>query len=214
MVILSKATVLTAEKWLSKHDNVLASLIAQHPSCTVRPHQNYYQELVRAIIGQQLSVRAAASITARFVEHFAGFPSPGDLLAANPEQLRALGLSYAKIRSIKDLAERIQKRTVRFEAFADLSNEEIVAQLLPVKGIGEWTAHMFLLFCMGRSNVLATGDLGVRKATQNCYALDALPTPHDIETVAKKGQWAPYESVACWHLWRSLDNKSDTTAVY
>lgn len=207
MVTLSDTTILQAEKWLATHDAVLAAVISTQPSCTVRPHQNYYQELVEAIIGQQLSVKAAASITARFVEYFGDFPSPGQLLKANQEALRALGLSYAKIRYIKDLAEHVLENKIQFELFSKLTNEEILAQLLPVKGIGEWTVHMFLLFCMARSDVLATGDLGVRKAIQIQYSLDTLPTVDEVQSIAKRGHWAPYESVACWHLWHSLDNK-------
>ena len=205
MTTLSDTSILQAENWLSSHDAVLAKIISTQPSCTVRPHQNYYQELVEAIIGQQLSVKAAASITARFVEHFGDFPSPEQLLEADQEALRALGLSYAKIRYIKDLADHVLENKIRFEQFAKLTNEEILAQLLPVKGIGEWTVHMFLLFCMARSDVLATCDLGVRKAIQMHYGLDKLPTIEEIQAVAKNGHWAPYQSVACWHLWKSLD---------
>lgn len=207
MPTLSANIIQHAEKWLSEHDPVVAKLISSQPSCKVRPHQNYYQELVEAIIGQQLSVKAAASITARFVASFEQFPAPQQLRDADPEELRALGLSYAKVRYIQDLAEHVLAEKIQFEQFASLSNEEILAQLLPVKGIGEWTGHMFLLFCMARSDVLATGDLGIRKAIQLQYELDELPGAETVQSVAKRGSWAPYESVACWHLWHSLDNK-------
>lgn len=208
MTTLSDTSILQAENWLSSHDAVLAKIISNQPSCTIRPHQNYYQELVEAIIGQQLSVKAAASITTRFVEHFGDFPLPKQLLEADQEALRALGLSYAKIRYIKDLAEHVLDKKIRFEQFAKLTNEEILAQLLPVKGIGEWTVHMFLLFCMARSDVLATGDLGIRKSIQIHYKLEELPSVHAVESIALRGNWAPYESVACWHLWKSLDATS------
>lgn len=207
MVILSDTSTREAEAWLSSHDQVIATLITQQPSCPVRPHQNYYQELVEAIIGQQLSVKAAASITARFVNFFGTFPTPEQLRGADQEALRPLGLSYAKIRYIKDLAEHVRDKKIQFELFAKLNNQEIQAQLLPVKGIGEWTVHMFLLFCMARSNVLATGDLGIRKAIQLQYNLNELPTVETVHSIAKQGSWAPYESVACWHLWHALDNQ-------
>jgi DNA-3-methyladenine glycosylase II len=207
MPVLSDIVTQEAEKWLSNHDPVLARLIASQPSCNVRPHENYFQELVEAIISQQLNVRAAASITARFVSHFGTYPSPQQLHNADQEALRALGLSYAKIRYIKDLAQHVLDKKIQFKMFENLSNKEIQAQLLPVKGIGEWTVHMFLLFCMARSNVLAVGDLGIRKSLQNNYHNPDLPNAEMVQATAERGSWAPYESVACWHLWRSLDNK-------
>lgn len=189
-------------------DPVLKPLITVHGLCPIRPHTNYYQDLVESIIGQQLSVRAARSITQRFVNLFGGiFPSPQQILQKDIEQLRGAGLSRPKATYIQDLARHVLEGRVRFDHLDSLSNEEIIRELTPVKGIGEWTVHMFLMFCMGRLDVLAWGDLGVRNAARKLYGLDSLPSPEELRTIATQHNWHPYESVACWYLWQSLDNE-------
>ncbi len=193
-------------KWLAAHDARLGAIIAEHPLPTFRPHRNYYQELVESIISQQLSVKAAASITKRFVAHFGHFPEPLEIIASDTEALRGCGLSYAKIRYIQDLAHHVLDGSIKFDHLDGLSNKQIVDELTAVKGIGEWTVHMFLLFCMGRLDVLATGDLGIRTAMQRLYELPILPKPAEMRAVADTHQWHPYESIACWYLWQSLDN--------
>ena len=192
--------------WLSGHDVRLSELIARYPLPDFAPHQNYYQELVNSIISQQLSVKAAATIFGRFVDHFGHFPSPDKIIQTKPEPLRACGLSFQKIRYIQDLAMHILDGTVKFDHLDSLSNEEVIAELTAVKGIGEWTVHMFLIFCMGRLDVLATGDLGVRTAIGRLYELPNLPKPAEMQAVADSNHWHPYESIACWYLWQSLDN--------
>lgn len=201
-----KDSLAKGSKWLATHDARLGAVIALHPLPTIRPHQNYYQELVESIISQQLSVKAAASITKRFVEHFGYFPEPLEIVAADPEALRGCGLSYAKIRYIQDLAQHVLDGSVKFDHLDNLSNAEIIAELTAVKGIGEWTVHMFLIFCMGRLDVLATGDLGIRTAMQQLYELPNLPAPAEMREIADENQWYPYESIACSYLWKSLDN--------
>lgn len=191
---------------LAAHDSVLAELIEIYPSPSFAPHTNYYQELVESIIGQQLSIKAAATIVKRFVSLFGHFPGPEEILAADPDTLRTCGLSHAKIRYVQDLAQHIVDGAVKFDHLDTLTNEEIITELTAVKGIGEWTVHMFLIFCMGRLNVLATGDLGVRNAIKHKYELSSAPTPDEIRALATKNFWHPYESIACWYLWKSLDN--------
>lgn len=196
-----------AAEHLAKNDPVFAPLVEQYGLCTMRPHKNYYQELVDSIIGQQLSVKAGASITKRFVALFGdSFPTPQAILTKSVDELRTAGLSRAKAAYIRDLAQHVVDGKVKFDHLDNLSNEEVIRELLPVKGIGEWTVHMFLMFCMGRLDVLAIGDLGIKNGVKKLYGLDHVPSPEEITAVAKKNNWHPYESVACWYIWQSLDN--------
>lgn len=195
-------------KHLAENDAVLAPLVARFGAPTIAAHGNYYQELVESIINQQLSVKAAASISRRFIELFAGeFPTPAQILEKDVETLRTAGLSGAKARYIRDLAQHVQDGLVKFDHLDSLSNDEIIAELTAVKGIGEWTVHMFLIFCMGRTEVLAHGDLGVRNGIMKLYGLDVLPDKAAAEKIAAKNHWHPYESYACWYIWKSLDNE-------
>jgi len=192
---------------LSKADPVLSGVIATAPLPTFVPHTNYYKALVNSIIGQQLSVKAAATIKQRFVDLFGGsFPSPEQIITRDIEELRGVGLSRPKAGYVQDLARHILDGSVQFSTLDQLSNDDIVTELTAVKGIGEWTVHMFLLFCMGRLDVLPTGDLGVRSGIKKLYGLDELPTPDTMREMALKNNWHPYESVASWYIWHSLDN--------
>jgi DNA-3-methyladenine glycosylase II len=194
---------------IAAHDPILASVIAASPPLPdFQAHTNYYQALVNSIIGQQLSVKAAASIKERFSQLFQEpVPTPEHILEKSVDELRAVGLSRPKTNYIQDLARRVLDGSVQFDTINSLSNEEIVAELTKVKGIGEWTVHMFLIFCMGRLNVLPVGDLGVRTGIKNLYHLDYLPTPDEINAIAHDNHWRPYESVAVWYIWQSLNNK-------
>jgi DNA-3-methyladenine glycosylase II len=182
-------------------------VIAEVGLCTIRPHRNYYQELVDSIVSQQLSVKAAASIMQRFVGLFGGvFPAPEAILEKSAEDYRAAGLSYAKANYIRDLAQHVLDGRVTFDHLERLSNDDIIRELTAVKGIGVWTVHMFLMFCMGRLDVLATGDLGIRNGVRALYGFAEAVTPEQVVGVAEKYQWHPYESVACWYIWQSLKN--------
>lgn len=182
-------------------------LIKRSPRCTIKPHKNYYWELIDAIISQQLSVKAAASIEKRFQTLFgSAVPSPEAILAKTADDLRGVGLSMAKANYIRDLAQHILNGAVIFNRFDDQTNEEITRELTAIKGIGEWTAQMFLIFCMGRLDVLPTGDLGIRKGVQVNYRLAQLASPQTVREVAEVHKWHPYESVASWYIWHSLDN--------
>jgi DNA-3-methyladenine glycosylase II len=193
---------------LAAHDPILAPLIAVYPLPGFTPHTNYYQALVNSIIGQQLSVKAAATIKKRFAELFGTtFPTPEQIIASDDELLKSAGLSRPKVAYIKDLAMHVLDGSILFDRFAELSNDEILAELIAVKGIGEWTVHMFLMFCMGRLDILPTGDLGVRSGIKQLYGLDSLPTPETVKEIASANHWHPYESAASWYIWRSLDNE-------
>lgn len=193
---------------LSRHDPFLAPVIAQYGLCTIQPNSNYYQDLVESIIGQQLSVKAAASIRNRFRDMFDGkLPTPEQILTKDVEDLRAIGFSWAKANYVRDLAQHVLDGKVTFDHLPSLSNEEIIAELTDVKGIGEWTVHMFLMFCMGRLDILAYGDLGIKNGIRQLYGLDKAPNPQEVKDLADKYHWAPYQSIACWYIWRSLDNK-------
>jgi len=208
MTIERQKTLKTASDHLTKYDPLLAPIIHRFGACTIAPHTNYYQELVESIISQQLSVKAAATILKRFIGLFDGnFPTPDEILSRSVDELRAVGLSRAKASYVQDLAMHILDNKLQPEKLPSLGNEEIIRELTAVKGIGEWTAHMFLIFSLGRTDILATGDLGVRSAMKQLYALPALPSPAEMRKIADTNKWHPYESIACWYLWKSLDNE-------
>jgi DNA-3-methyladenine glycosylase II len=165
-----------------------------------RPEE-HYAALVRSIAGQQLSVKAARSIWNRLVERFGGHPpTPEQILADDPEELRAAcGFSNAKVRYLRSLAEHVLDGSLELDRLPELDDEEVVAELTAVKGIGEWTAHMFLMFTLHRPDVLPVGDLGVRNAFRRHYGEEA-------DLVAAAEAWRPHRTRACLYLWRSLDN--------
>jgi DNA-3-methyladenine glycosylase II len=170
---------------------------------------DHYGALVRAIVGQQLSSKAAHAINMRMLERFGGRPPrPGEILAAEPEEFRAaVGLSRAKVGFLRSLAEHVSSGELELERMNRLGDDEVIAELVAVKGIGEWTAHMFLLFHLERPDVLAVGDLGIRSAMRRAYGLAELPLAAEMERIAEP--WRPYRSTACRFLWRSLDNEPD-----
>jgi DNA-3-methyladenine glycosylase II len=207
---MTRPEITLAIDHLSQHDELLATYIQQYPQPAFKPHDNYYQELVESIISQQLSVKAAATITRRFAESFGHFPQPEEIVDRTIEQLKSCGLSTQKANYIHDLAIKVLDGTVRFDLLSELTNQQIIDELTQVKGIGEWTVHMFLMFCMGRMDVLAIGDLGIRTAAMKTYGFQAMPTPSEISLLATTNNWHPYESVACWYLWKSLENTPTT----
>ena len=196
-----------AAEYLSAHDKKLAPVIAASGPCRIAPHTDHYGELVSNIVGQQLSTKAAHTIWQRVLGLFNGkMPTPEQLLKVNDQKLRDAGLSWAKVRYVKDLAQHILDGRLDIERVATMPNEQLIEQLTAIKGIGEWSAHMFMMFGLGRLDVLPVGDLGIRKAVQKLYGLKELPTSEQIITVAGKNSWHPYESIASWYLWQSLDN--------
>lgn len=194
-------------EYIRESDALLSPIINAYGLPTFAPHGNYYQELVESIISQQLSVKAAATILRRFIDLFGHFPTPEEILQKDFDELRSVGLSGQKTGYIRDLAQHVIEGKVRFDHLDKLSNEEIIAELTAVKGIGEWTVHMFLMFCMGRLDVLAHGDLGIRTGIMRLYELNALPDKKAVEAIAEVNAWHPYATIACWYVWKSIDNK-------
>lgn len=206
-MIITDDTSREAASLLSRNDPVLAPVIAQHGPYPRRPHQNYYEALVDSIISQQLSVKAARSIELRFCQLFGRetFPPAAEILTKDIEELRSAGLSRPKAMYVRDLAQHVVDGNVRFDHLEQLSNQEIIEELTAVKGIGEWTVHMFLMFCMARSDVLAYGDLGIKNGVRRLYGLDHQPSAEEVKKVAADNGWHPYETIACWYVWRSLE---------
>ncbi len=165
-----------------------------------------YGVLVRSIVGQQLSTKAARTIYERLTDLFDGrTPSPAELLAADPEEVRSVGLSRPKVAYLRSLAEHVESGELELARLSELPDEEVIEQLTAVKGLGQWTADMFLIFHLGRPDVLPVGDLGIRRAVERAYDLPELP---DAARLTKIGEpWRPHRSLASLYLWRSLDNE-------
>lgn len=206
------ATPRKALAQLRASDPVLAGIIEQVgklPDARAgRPaSDDHYGALVRSIVGQQLSVLAARAIYGRLTERFDGrAPTPQEILADEPEELRAAaGLSRAKVGFLRSLAEHVLSGELELERLDDLEDDAVIAELVAVKGLGVWTAHMFLMFQLERPDVLAVGDLGIRRAVERAYGLGELPLPVELEQIAEP--WRPYRTLACRYLWRSLQNE-------
>jgi DNA-3-methyladenine glycosylase II len=191
-----------ARRHLARRDPVLKRLMAHVGPCTLRHEPDGFAALVRSIIAQQISTKAAASIHARLLLALGrrGL-RPGALLALSDEELRGAGLSASKGRSLRDLAEKVHTRAVPLRRLPDLTDEEVIEHLLPVRGIGRWTAQMFLIFSLGRPDVLPVDDLGLRAGVRQVYGLPALPERAVLTELAEP--WRPYRSVATWYFWRS-----------
>jgi DNA-3-methyladenine glycosylase II len=163
-----------------------------------------YGALLRSIVGQQLSTKAARTIYERLTVLFGGrAPSPRELLEVDPEDLRGAGLSRAKVAYLRDLAEHVEDGELDLEHLAELPADDVATQLTAIKGLGPWTVDMFLIFHLGRPDILPVGDLGIRRAVQIAYDLEELPKPAELERIAEP--WRPWRSLACLYLWRSLD---------
>ncbi len=191
---------------LRERDPKLARIIDRVGDCelTAREGGTHFDALVRAIIYQQLSGKAAGTIHGR-VEALYGdrSPTPAEILATDDERLRAAGLSWQKISYIKDLATKVVSGELATESLDMMRDDEVITSLVRVKGIGRWSAQMFLMFRLGRPNILPDLDLGVQKGIQHAYRLRTLPTPKDVLRIGER--WAPYASVASWYMWRLLE---------
>jgi DNA-3-methyladenine glycosylase II len=193
-----------AERHLSAADPRLATIISSVGRCDIKIRDVPFQSLAEAIIYQQLAGAAADAIYGRFLKIYGGrFPSPGRLIATSDEKLRAAGLSARKAEYLKDLARHIDDGRIKPRLLNSLTDEQVVEQPVKVKGIGRWTAEMFLIFCLGRPDVLPVGDLGLRKAIQRTYSLQDLPSEQVMNDIART--WRPYRSIATWYLWKSLE---------
>jgi len=193
-------------KHLSRDKHLGAFIKRYGPIKHRRPHKGgAFQSLAEAIIYQQLSGKAAGTILKRFVALFPGkkFPTPKDVLKIKAGKLRSAGLSGQKAAYIKDLAEKFKDGTINPKLFPNMSDAEIIEHVVRVKGIGEWTAQMFLMFTLARPDVLPTGDLGLQKGFQKLFALRARPSPKQMEKLASG--WQGHRTVACMYLWRLQD---------
>jgi DNA-3-methyladenine glycosylase II len=191
---------------LKKSDPVLCAIIERVGVFRMEYRAAEFSSLARSILYQQLNGKAAAIIFNRFAA-LAGDPlTPEGILKLSDEQLRGVGLSKQKSAYLKDLAMKTHDGLLNFAGLPDMSDDDVIEHLTQVKGVGVWTAHMFLMFALQRPDVLPTGDYGVQAAIKKHYRKRKLPKPHIMEKIAKP--WAPYRSIACWYLWRSLDIKT------
>ncbi len=191
-----------AIKFLKKDPN-LAKIIYQVGKYRISLVKNPYRSLINAIITQQLSGAAADSISKKFQKLYQAYPKPIDVINTPDSKLRSAGLSQMKVAYIKDLSEKIQSKELRIRSLKDKSDEDAISHLTQVKGIGRWTAEMFLIFSLGRLDVLPVGDLGLKKGMQRLYCMPNLPEKEEIERIAEK--WRPYRTVATWYIWKSLN---------
>ena len=195
---------------LSRSDDVMAALIEEHGPLDLEERSSSrpadaYGALLRSIVGQQLSTKAASTIYGRMLDLFGGHtPTPKQLLKADPDKIRAAGLSRPKIAYLRDLAQHVEEGTLELERLPDLPDEEVAAQLTAIKGLGQWTADMFLMFHLERPDVLPVGDQGIRRAVKVEYRLRKFPDAKRLEKLAKPSR--PYRTLACLYLWSSLDN--------
>jgi DNA-3-methyladenine glycosylase II len=207
----SRAANWTADdRALMRADKVLRRVMEEqgpiHPDIDRRGSRpDPWEALARAIVGQQLSTRAAASIWNKLLAIFGGsMPTPEEFLRRRRTTLLKAGLSNAKVEYLRDLAARVKDGRLDLGHLKDLSDEDVCAELVEVKGIGRWSAEMFLIFHLGRHDVVSAGDLGIRRAIEKAYGMDDLPGPEDIDRIAEP--WRPHRTLAGLYLWRSLDN--------
>ncbi len=193
---------LTGEKELQRLDAVLGELIARQGPLIHEPRTDYFASLARSIVGQQISVKAAASIFGRLQERTA--LDPARVLALDEAACKEIGLSRSKMRYIQDLARHFVVDSAVFNHLESLNDDAVIAELTAVKGIGVWTAQMFLMFTLGRLDVFAPDDVGLQRAMMRLYDWHELPKRADLIAFAER--WRPYRTIACWHLWHMLDN--------
>jgi DNA-3-methyladenine glycosylase II len=190
--------------YLCQTDFQLGNIIRSIGKYSIKTTNDPFQSLIQSIIFQQLAGRAASVIYGRFLDYYSNIsPGPEQILSTPDPILKDnVGLSSKKIEYLKDLSTRIIDRRLNLVLISEMTDEEIVSQLMQVKGIGRWTAEMFLIFCLGRKDIFPVGDLGVRKAIQRLYSLPELPSPSTMLDIAQS--WKPYRSIATWYLWKSL----------
>jgi 3-methyladenine DNA glycosylase/8-oxoguanine DNA glycosylase len=195
-----------AVQHLRKIDPIMREIIDRVGPCRLKPNHEgtHFDHIVRSIIFQQLSGKAASTIHGRVKGLFGDrHPTPEEIAAAPDELLRAAGVSPQKLKYLKDLALKVMAGEVTLDAVHSMTDEAIIESLMRVKGVGRWTAQMFLMFRLGRADVLPTVDLGINKAVKKAYGLRRMPSPEKLQKIGES--WSPYRTFACWYLWRSLD---------
>ena len=191
-------------KYLSKADPQLAGVIKTVGKYSIKIRTNAFQSLVESIIYQQLAGSAANIIYTRFIKHYNNvLPKPMQIISTSDIELKSkIGLSSNKVQYLKDLSTKVEQGKINLELLSTMSDEEVIAELTLVKGIGRWTAEMFLIFCLGRPDILPVTDLGIRKAVHKLYSLPELPKPAELLAISQP--WRPHRTVASWYLWKSL----------
>lgn len=185
-----------------RDDPILEKIIDRVGEFKFKKRNHHFAVLVESIISQQLATSAAEAIFSRFKALYSDFPTSTDILFTRKTKLRSVGLSGMKIDYLKDLSKHIKEGTLEIKKLPKMSDEDVITQLMQVKGIGRWTAEMFLIFSLGRMDVFPVGDLGLRKGVQLAFSLKELPKPKETEKFGDR--WRPYRSVATWYLWKSL----------
>lgn len=204
-MIRSIAMYKKALSHFKKTDLIIYTVGLKIEQIELTTHPDPFLRLTRTIIGQQLSVKAAQTIFLRFEKLFKKNINPEELLKIPENKLREAGMSFQKIKYLKDLSEKTIKEEIQLHELKHKQNEEVVAELIKIKGIGQWSAEMFLMFSLGREDIFSFGDLGLQNAIQKLYKLKKKPTEKQMEKLAKK--WSPYRTYAAMILWRSLDNE-------
>ena len=182
-------------------DKKLETLIRKIGPCTMRITKNPYQTLVEAIIYQQLSEASATAITKRFLKLYKKFPSPEQVMNTSDKKLKDTGISGTKINYIKGLSKQIIQKEIDFRKISKLKDEQVIEELTKIKGIGNWTAQIYLMFCLERKDVFPVGDLGIQKGIRDLFSLKELPNPKTMERYSAR--WKPNRSIACWYIWKS-----------
>jgi DNA-3-methyladenine glycosylase II len=193
-------------------DPVMAELVERFGELSLetrrrrRPPLDAYGTLLRSVVGQQLSAKAASTIYARVLDLFGGAtPAPAELLEIAPERLREAGLSGRKVEYVRDLASHVLSGELELDRLEALSDDDVIAEITAIRGLGVWSAQMFLMFFLERPDVLPAGDLGIRNAVKAAYGLDEVPPPAELERIAEP--WRPHRTLACVYLWESLANE-------
>jgi DNA-3-methyladenine glycosylase II len=191
-------------KYLSEADPQLAGVIKTVGKYSIKIRTNAFQSLVETIIYQQLAGSAANIIYTRFIKHYNNvLPKPMQIISTSDIELKSkIGLSSNKVRYLKDLSTKVEQGKINLELLSTMSDEEVIGELTLVKGIGRWTAEMFLIFCLERPDILPVTDLGIRKAVHKLYSLPELPKPAELLAISQP--WRPHRTVASWYLWKSL----------
>ena len=187
---------------LLKQDPNLTRIIERIGDYQIKKRNNHFAVLIESIISQQLASAAAEAIFSRFKKLYPKFPTSSQILDTKDAKLRSVGLSGMKIEYLKDLAQKIEDGKLKMKSLSKMTDDEIIEHLTQVKGIGRWTAEMFLIFSLGRLDVLPVGDLGLRKGVQMAFSMSELPKPKEVEKIGMR--WKPYRSIATWYLWKSL----------
>ncbi len=201
---LDAALLEKARRSLRRRDPALGGVIRRVGACRLRPRGDPYGSLVRSVLFQQLAGAAARAIDARLRGRYGGrYPRPAALLAARDAELRAVGLSRQKIAALRAVAEAFDQGRLSARGLRRMDDEAVIEAVTEIKGIGEWTAHMLLMFSLGSPDILPVGDYGIRKGARDLYALTELPNRRDLEALGER--WRPYRSVASWYLWRHTD---------